>query len=79
MKVLVTVLALLALPMALALAQGAQKPISEIIAALEADGYTIEEVDRDDGHWEIEARDRNGSEVEIKVDPATGEIIEIDD
>ncbi|MRX51879.1 PepSY domain-containing protein [Paracoccus sp. S-4012] len=53
-------------------------PLSEVIAALEArvgaDLQQIEDVDwDDDGYWEIEYRNANGSETEVKIDPTTGE------
>jgi len=53
-------------------------PLSEILAKVEADlgadlGH-IDEVDwDDDGYYQIEYHDANGREVEMRLDPATGE------
>lgn len=39
-------------------------------------GYTdIREVEREDGHYEVEARDEEGRWVELYVDGRTGEIV----
>ena len=51
-------------------------PLSQILQALEQQGDVayFEDVDwDDDGYWEIEYVDRNGSEVEIEVDPVSGQ------
>ncbi|MFN3938174.1 MAG: PepSY domain-containing protein [Gemmobacter sp.] len=53
------------------------KPLSEIIAGIEAsqDVAWIDEVDWDDrGYWKIEFYTPAGAEVEIRVDPVSGEI-----
>lgn len=52
--------------------------LSEVIAALEdrvGDQLAfIDEVDwDDDGYWEIEYKGTDGSETEVRLDPATGE------
>lgn len=39
---------------------------------------TVEEVDRDDGKWEVEGRDADGRELEIDIDIATGEVLKIE-
>ncbi len=39
---------------------------------------TVEEIDRDDGKWEVEGRQDNGREIEIDIDMATGKVIKID-
>jgi hypothetical protein len=49
------------------------KPLSEIIKALEDQGYkTITEVEFEDGKWKIELHQTGGKEVWLKVDPMTG-------
>jgi hypothetical protein len=50
-------------------------PLSEILATIEADPdfASFESVDWDDDHWEVEYRRTDGSEVELEIDPATGE------
>jgi hypothetical protein len=57
-------------------ADAATKPTSEIIRMVEANGYSqIEDVERDDGCYEVEARDAKGQQVELRVHPSTGEIL----
>lgn len=50
-------------------------PLSEILTKIEAqaDFASFEGVDWDDGHWEVEYRTADGSEVEVEIDPTTGE------
>jgi hypothetical protein len=51
------------------------KPLSEIIKMLEDQGMRdITEVEFDGGVWKIEVHNRDGSEVDVRVDPLTGEI-----
>ena len=38
----------------------------------------IEEVELDDGTWEVEGYDANGHEIEMKVDAASGNIIKLE-
>jgi hypothetical protein len=55
------------------------KPLSEIIKSIEDQGYkNIEEVEFDDGAWEIEVHQASGKEVEIHVDPVAGKILKIE-
>ena len=53
------------------------QPLSQILRALEDGGDVayFDEIDwdDDDGHWEIEYINRNGAEVEIEVDPVSGQ------
>ena len=35
----------------------------------------ITEIERDDGEWEIEGRDKSGREIEIEIDGRTGEVV----
>lgn len=51
-------------------------PLSQILATLEAsaDIRWIDEVDWDsDGYWEVEYHTTDGREVEVQLDPMTGE------
>ncbi|MDU0340894.1 MULTISPECIES: PepSY domain-containing protein [Bosea] len=51
------------------------KPLSQIVAGIEAvSGFaSIKEVDWDsNGYWEIEYFKTDGSKVEVKIDPVTG-------
>ncbi|THF64988.1 PepSY domain-containing protein [Pseudothauera nasutitermitis] len=51
------------------------RPLSEIVAALERQGYgPIVEVDFDDGRWEIEAY-RQGRKFDLRVDPHSGALL----
>ena len=52
---------------------GAQ-PLSQIIKKLEDQGYTINEVEYEDNEWEVEGYDQQDEEIEIEVNPMTGEI-----
>jgi uncharacterized membrane protein YkoI len=69
----------LALSVALA-APAAAGPLSidDVRAmAFEKGIVKIEEVELDDGIWEVEGYDANGHEVEMEVDAATGNIIKL--
>jgi hypothetical protein len=51
------------------------KPLSEIIRALEEQGLGgITEVEFDGGVWKIEVHNLDGSEVDLRVDPISGQI-----
>src|SRR5690242_20674933 len=52
------------------------KPLSEIIRALEGQGYKdIDRVKLDENVWVIKAHQAGGKEVEVKVNPITGQIV----
>lgn len=76
MRLLITA-AFLALPVMGAHAAAPEgKKLSEIIVEIEnsTDFHYVDEVDwDDDGYYEIEYYLKNGSKVEIKIDPKTGE------
>lgn len=44
----------------------------------EKNGWTVREFEIDDGCYEIEGRDSQGREFEVKLDPATLQIVEMD-
>jgi len=80
-KLILSLTAALLMAGAPALAQSAPPenalPLSEVIAQIEAmEGvHYIDEVDwDDDGYWEIEYYLRNGTKVEVKIDPVTGAV-----
>jgi hypothetical protein len=50
-------------------------PVSAVIAAIEAKGFTVIEMDDEGGWLEVEATNAEGRRVELQVDAATGEII----
>jgi hypothetical protein len=52
---------------------GTWMPIDQAIARAEALGYAVKEAKRSKGCWKIEGYDRNGAEIEILLDPASGE------
>jgi len=53
--------------------------IGEIYQQLTAAGYTrIEEIDYDDGEYEVDAIDSQGREVELDIDARTGRIVDVD-
>ena len=39
---------------------------------------SVEDVDRDDGKWEVEGKDANGREIEVEIDMRTGRVINVD-
>ena len=47
--------------------------VSDLVRKFEAQGYTIHELDTDDGIYEIEMTDANGLRVEAYLHPVTGE------
>ncbi|UGV27297.1 PepSY domain-containing protein [Rhodopseudomonas boonkerdii] len=49
--------------------------IERAIEKAEALGYSVKKAKRSKGCWEIEGFDRNGAEVEVRVDPGSGEIV----
>jgi hypothetical protein len=49
--------------------------IEQVNSRAQSMGYTVEQIERDDGCWEIEGRDRNGLKVEFKLHPTTGELV----
>ena len=49
-------------------------PVGEVVAKMEAQGYQVLEIEREDGrYYEVEMRDANGFEVEAYLDATTGE------
>ena len=49
---------------------------ADVRARLAAAGYTnVHDVDYEDGIWNAEADDPAGKDVEVKIDPKTGEVI----
>lgn len=47
----------------------------QVRAALEAKGYTkVNDIEFDDGMWQADARSADGQRVDLRIDPATGEV-----
>lgn len=58
-------------------AAGTWMPITQLIDRLEADGYRdIEEIERDDGRYEVKATDRQGARVKLYLHRQTGELLD---
>lgn len=56
--------------------RGEWLPVPRVVERLEAEGYSaIEEIERDDGYYEVKATDRDGRRVELKLDPGSGEVL----
>ena len=52
----------------------------EVVRAIAFDhGFVrLKEIELDDGVWEVEGKDANGREIEMKVDARTGRIIKME-
>lgn len=48
---------------------------SEVVDKLSAKGYKVREIEADDGAYEVEMVDKNGTRIEIHVHPATAELL----
>ncbi len=49
--------------------------VGSLTSKLEAQGYTVREVERDDGRYEVDVTDSGGVRYELKVDRTSGEIL----
>lgn len=56
-------------------ATGQAVSIDKAIEKAEALGYAVKKAKRSRGCWEIEGFDRNGAEIEIRIDPVSGEVV----
>jgi hypothetical protein len=50
-------------------------PIDKAIQKAESFGYSVREAKRSKGCWKVEGYDRNGAEIEIRLDPASGDVV----
>ncbi len=73
MKTLIPVLTL-ALATGPVMAQEA-RPLSAIITGLEAQGYSISDIDVDRASIDVDAVTADGRRVDLRVDSATGQIL----
>jgi hypothetical protein len=48
---------------------------TEIVDRLSAQGYKVREIEADDGAYEVEMVDKNGTHVDVYVHPATAELL----
>ena len=58
--------------------RGQWQPRAAVQQLAEQIGWTLHELDVDDGCYEIEGRDSAGREIEVKLDPATLRIVEME-
>ncbi len=54
------------------------QPREAVQKMAEAKGWTVRRIKTDDGCYEIKGRDAEGREIEVKVDPATLEMVEFE-
>ncbi len=54
------------------------QPRGAVQKMAEAQGWTVRRIKTDDGCYEIKGRDAQGREIEVKVDPATLAIVEME-
>ncbi|MGJ8561760.1 MAG: PepSY domain-containing protein [Litorimonas sp.] len=54
------------------------QPREAVQAMAEAQGWTVRRIKTDDGCYEIKGRDATGREIEVKVDPATLAVVDLE-
>jgi len=54
------------------------QPRESVLQLAQDNGWTVREFNIDDGCYEIEGRDSDGREIEVKLDPATLRVIEME-
>lgn len=54
------------------------QPRAAAMQMAKANGWTVEDFEIDDGCYEIEGRNRDGREIEVKLDPATLKVVEME-
>lgn len=54
------------------------QPRAAVIKLAEDNGWTLHEIEIDDGCYEVEARNREGRDIEATLDPRTLAVIEIE-
>lgn len=54
------------------------QPREAAMQLAEDNGWIVRDFDIDDGCYEIEGRDRDGRKIEVKLDPATLRVIEME-
>ena len=81
---LISAAALVALPVAVALAgvdcrvlRGAWQPREAAMQAAAGLGWHVEKIEADDGCWEIKGRDAQGRRIKAKLDPATLQVVKL--
>lgn len=56
----------------------ARKTLEQVVTGLSAKGYTIREIEMDDGHFEATVVDQKSVVSEAKIDGYTGEILRLE-
>jgi uncharacterized membrane protein YkoI len=56
----------------------ARKTLEQVVTDLSAKGYTIREIEMDDGHFEAKVVDAKNVVSEAKIDGYTGEILRLE-
>lgn len=56
----------------------ARKTLEQVVTDLSAKGYTIREIEMDDGHFEATVVDRKNVVSEAKIDGYTGDILRLE-
>jgi hypothetical protein len=54
------------------------QPREAAMQLAEQNGWTLRRIKVDDGCYEIKGRDKDGREIEVKLDPATLQIVEME-
>ncbi|WP_272003229.1 PepSY domain-containing protein [Roseovarius sp. ZX-A-9] len=54
------------------------QPREAAMQVAEQNGWSVRDFEIDDGCYEIEGRDSSGREIEVKLDPATLQVIEME-
>ena len=54
------------------------QPREAAMQLAKANGWTVQDFEVDNGCYEIEGRDRDGREIEVKLDPATLKVVEME-
>ncbi|MFX0540992.1 PepSY domain-containing protein [Roseovarius sp. S4756] len=54
------------------------QPREAVTKLAQDNGWTVREIEIDDGCYEIEGRDKDGREIEVKLDPATLKVVEME-
>lgn len=56
-------------------ANGSTLSLEQAAGKAQGLGYAVKEIKRSKGCWKIEGFDRNGAEIEVRFDPASGDVM----
>ncbi|PWJ20332.1 PepSY domain-containing protein [Jannaschia seohaensis] len=54
------------------------QPLDAAVALAQEKGWTVSELEIEDGCYEMEGRDGDGRKIEVKLDPATLQVVEME-